>query len=54
MKNGSLSVAINACAEREETKEEKKERITKEKQHQEQIKYAELQQLEKLKLKYNM
>ena len=50
---GSPSVTIEAFTERLETDEEFKERLDKEKKIKEQIVLIELQELERLKAKYN-
>ncbi len=49
---GSLSVKIEAFYEREETDEEFQKRVAKEKRQQEEQKRRELQELERLKSKY--
>ena len=51
---GDVSITIQAFTNRIETDEEYNERISKEKQHQENIKRRELDELERLKSKYGM
>lgn len=51
---GFASVSIEAFIERDETNEELETRINEEKQRQEQQKCRELQELERLKSKYEM
>jgi len=52
--HGCASATIKAFVERQETDDEFEKRVNEEKQRQEQIKISELQQLERLKAKYNM